>query len=105
MSSYTDFYLMEKGIGLFVIVVGIIAFYFIGLPVLLLIIPAIIIFFCIWTIGVLVVKTIKNPADPQIFGDSEPPALVRLGIVALCLIVGGLCFWWFWAVLTKFVIA
>ena len=103
MSSYTDFYLIEKGIGIFVIVVGIIAFYFIGLPVLLLIIPAIIIFFCIWTIGVLVVKTIKNPADPQIFGDSEHPTLIRLGIAALCLTVGGLSSWWFWYILNEFI--
>ena len=94
-----------QGAGTILCICAIITAMVLGLRVIILIPPAAVIFLCIWTIGVLVVKTIKNPADPQIFGDSEHPTRIRLGIAALCLTVGGLAFWWFWSVLTKFVIA
>ena len=103
MSVYDIYRGLIKGSGVvLLIVVGIILIILFGIPAILMIPPLIIAFFCMWTLAVLIVKSIKDPSDPQIFGDEEHPILIRTGIAVGCIIIGALCSWWFWSVLTDF---
>ncbi len=94
---------LVKGTGaVFLIVVGIILIILFGVPAILMLPPLIIVFICLWTLAVLIAKSIKDPSDPQIWGDAEHPALIRFGIAVGCIIIGALCSWWFWSVLTNY---
>lgn len=84
------------------IAAGVILIILFGIPAILMIPPLIIAFFCLWTLVTLIVKSIKDPSDPQIFGDEEHPVLIRTGIAVLCILIGALCSWWFWSVLTDY---
>lgn len=102
MSVYDIYCGLIKGSGkVLLFVVGIILIILFGIPAILMIPPLIIVFFCLWTLGVLIVKSIRDPSDPQIFGEEEHPVLIRIGIAALCILIGALCSWWFWSVLTN----
>lgn len=84
------------------IAVGIVLIVLFGIPAILMIPSLTIAFFYLWTLVVLIVKSIKDPDDPQIFGDEEHPVLIRTGIAAVCILIGALCSWWFWSVLANY---